>query len=260
MSPVAGNLVIAWSVNGVANYEQSDASFNFVIAAGEEKTISVVVAQGACSASNAITVVGCGDCSNFDAQVRIIDSGRRDVSTQDCLPAGIYTVQATAPAGAGNTFRWSINNVVDNTATGPSISVALGESEQKVVTLEARRGECSDTASVALLACVEQRTDDGFIPCLLFKILALLGLGLIFLGAGLAVLWGRRCEVSRCRVLSEWISLFTFVVNVVAILETVLAACVITSMPIPAFIWALVIGIFQAWLWFVANRRGCIRN
>lgn len=103
MSPVAGNLVIAWSVNGVANYEQSDASFNFVIAAGEEKTISVVVAQGACSASNAITVVGCGDCSNFDAQVRIIDSGRRDVSTQDCLPAGIYTVQATAPAGAGNT-------------------------------------------------------------------------------------------------------------------------------------------------------------
>jgi hypothetical protein len=88
----------------------------------------------------------------------------------------------------------------------------------------------------------------------------LLGVVPLLLGVGASVLWGRNCNVTRCRVLSEWISLFTFVVNVVAILEIVLGMCVITSQPIASGIWALMIAAIQAGLWFEANRQGCING
>jgi len=349
VNPTGNDIGYSWSVNGLADDSQSGSTFDFSISGGEEKTISVFVEQGGCDASNAVTVRGCEDCSGFDAQLRILDSNRRDVTNDDCLPAGDYTVQATSPIGAGNTFRWSVNNVVDETASGATLQVNLGEDDQKIVTLDASRGECRDTSTVVLETCPSEPAEtDGFIPCLLFKLLALLGLGLVFLGAilllcpavalpfppavalaigtglvvgglvllvlglllwvlicqpdgcdwfaflwqalvllgllmiyaglcpacswmflgiipliagaGAAIIWGRNCNVSRCRVLAEWISLFTFVVNVVAILEMILAACVITSHPVASIMWALMIAAFQAWLWFEANRNDCIRG
>jgi hypothetical protein len=352
VSPTGSNIANSWSVNGMADNSQSGSTFNFSISAGEDKTISVVVEQGGCTASNGVIVRGCEDCSSFDAQLRILDRNRRDVTNDECLLPGDYTVQATSPTGGGNTFRWLVDNVVDITATGTTLQVTLGDDEQKIVTLEASRGECRDTASVALETCPpddsgDGNDGDGFIPCLLFKLLALLGLGLVFLGAvlllcplvaapsppqvataigiglviggaallglglllwflicqpdgcdwfaflwqalvllglvmiyagfcpacswmllgaiplilgaGASIVWGRNCNVTRCRVLAEWISLFTFVVNVVAILEMVLAACVITSQPIASVIWGLMIAAIQAWLWFEANRSNCIR-
>lgn len=346
ISPAGGNITYSWSVNGMADNSQNGSTFDFSISATEEKTISLVVAQGSCTASNGVTVTGCEDCSSFDVQLRIFDRNRRDVTGEECLTSGDYTVQATSPTGGSNTFRWSVDNVVDSTTTDATLQVRLGDDDQKIVTLEASRGECHDTASVVLETC-SPSDGDGFIPCLLFKVLALLGLGLVFLGAvlllcplvatpfppqvaaaigigmaiggaillglglllwflvcqptrcdwfaflwqalvllglimiyagfcpscswmllgtiplilgaGASIVWGRNCNVSRCRILAEWISLFTLVVNVMAILELVLAACVITSQPIASFIWGLMIAAIQAWLWFEANRSNCIR-
>jgi hypothetical protein len=350
VSPVGNDIDYAWSVDGTADNSQNSSTFNVSISAGEEKTISVVVEQGGCTASNGVTVRGCEDCRSFDAQLRILDSNRRDVTDEDCLPPGDYTVQAHSPTGGGNTFRWSVDNVVDTAAAGTFLQVTLGDDDQKIVTVEASRGECRDTASVVLKTCPpdDDGHDNGFIPCLLFKLLALLGLGLVFLGgvlllcpmvaapfppqvaaaigislviggaillalglllwflicqpdgcdwfaflwqvlvvlglvmiyagfcpacswmllgviplilgAGASILWGRNCDVTRCGVLAEWISLLTFVVNVVTILEMVLAACVITSRPIASAIWGLMIAAIQAWLWLEANRSNCIRT
>lgn len=88
----------------------------------------------------------------------------------------------------------------------------------------------------------------------------LLGVILLVGGAYAAFQWERECRASRCRFLSEWISLFTIVVNVVAVLEIALALCVITTRPVPAFFWALFIAAIQAWLWYEANRNNCIRS
>jgi len=351
-SPAGSDVEYYWSVNGTAEDGQDDATFDFSLGAGEEKTITVFAQQGACDGSNGVTVRACDDCSDFDTHVQILDGSRRDVTEEDCLAPGDYTVLAISPTGAGNTFRWSVDDVVDSSTTGSSLQVSLGNNDEKIVTLEASRGSCRDTASVVLETCpppVEDGdSDEVFIPCLLFKLLALLGLGLVFLGAilllcppvaapfppqvamaigvglliGGAVLlavglllwilicrpdqcdwfaflwqalillgllmiyagfcpacswmllgilplilgallliaWGRNCDVSRCRVLAEMISLFTFVVNVVAILEMVLAACVITSRPVASIIWGLMIAAIQGWLWYEANRSGCIQT
>ncbi|MFD2190838.1 hypothetical protein [Pistricoccus aurantiacus] len=350
VNPAESDTTYSWSVNGVADNSQIGSTFNISIAAGEEITVSVVVTQGGCTASNGVTVAGCEDCSGFDARLRILDRNRQDVTNEECLPQGDYTVQATSPADGGNAFRWSVDNVVDDTATDTTLAIALGNNDRRIVTLEAARGACRDIASVVLRTCrpADDRDDDVFIPCLLFKVLALLGLGLVFLGAvlllcplvaapfppevavaigiglsiggalllglglllwflicqpsacdwlaflwqalfllglvmiyaglcpgcswmlvgvipliagaGTSIAWGRNCRPTPCRVLTEWITLFTFVVNVVAILEMVLAACVITSRPIASIIWGLMIAAVQAWLWFEANRRNCIRT
>ena len=352
--PTGSDVGYAWSVDGSADDGQDDATFDFSIADGEEKTISVVVDLGGCSSSNGVTIRGCEDCSDFETQLQILDDRRTDVTDEDCLPPGDYTVRATSPTGAGITYRWSVDNEVDETATSSTLLVTLGVEDEQIVTLEASQGGCRDTTTVAIRTCPpepeeeDEDADDGFIPCLLFKLLALLGLGLVFLGAilllcpavaapfpasvavfigigllaggavllalglllwtliceptgcdwlaflwqalvllgllmiyagfcpacswmllggvplilgvGTSVFWGRNCNPSRCRVLSEWISLFTFVVNVVAILEIILAACVVTSRPIASAIWGLVIAGFQGWLWFEANRSNCIRG
>lgn len=351
-SPVGSGVDYSWSVDGTADDSQYGATFDFSLGTGEEKTITVFARQGACDGSNGVTVRACEDCSDFDARVQILDGNRRDVTDDDCLAPGDYTVRVTSPTGAGNTFRWSVDNVVDASATGSSLQVSLENNDEKIVTLEASRGSCRDTATVVLETCPppdeDEDSDEVFIPCLLFKLLALLGLGLVFLGAilllcppvaapfppqvavaigiglliggaillalglilwilichpdrcdwfaflwqalillgllmiyagfcpacswmllgvvplilgaVLLVVWGRNCDASRCRVLAEMISLFTFVVNVVAILEMVLAACVITSHPVAAGIWGLTIAAIQGWLWFEANRNGCIQT
>ncbi len=352
-NPTGNSLDYSWSVDGSADTSQLTSDYDFSIAAGEEKTISVVVEQGACDASNAVAVEGCEDCSSFDAQLRVLNDARRDVTGARCLPAGNYTVQATSPTGAGNSFRWFVNSTFKPNETGSTIQVALGDDDQQTVMLDASRGNCSDIVSVTLTTCDDEDDDDdtpdGFIPCMMFKILALIGLGLfllgailllcpaigmpllpppvaigigialmiggglllslglvlwqlicrptqcdwfaflwqslillgllmiyagfcpacawmligavpLILGAILAIVWGRNCNITRCRALAEWISLFTFVVNVVAILEIILAACVITMHTPVAIIWGIVIAGFQAWLWFEANRNNCISN
>ena len=184
-SPTGNNIDYAWSVNGVANNDQSGANFNVSIAAGEEKTISVLVEQGGCNATNGVTITGCGGCSDYDAQLQILDSNRRDVTGEDCLPPGDYTVQAISPTGAGNTFRWSVNNVVDATATGATLQVNLGNDDEKNVTLEASREECRATATVTLRTCPPaQNGGDESCGCTVLRILAL---ALIFIGFGLVV-------------------------------------------------------------------------
>ena len=348
--PVGSDVDHAWSLDGMADSGTTGSSYGFSLSSGEEKTVSVAVEIGGCSASNGVTVRACEDCSDFETELSILDSGRNDVTNDDCLQPGDYTVQAVSPVGAGNTFTWSVDNEVDPGAIGSTLQVSLGEADQKIVTLEASRGPCRDVASVVLSTCPpeEEREGDGFIPCLLFKLLALLGLGLVFLGAilllcppvaapfppnvavpigiglliggalllalglilwilicrpdecdwfafswqalvllglvmiyggfcpacswlllgviplilgaGAAILWGRNCNVSRCGVLAEWISLFTFVVNVVAILEMILAACIVTTQPVAAGIWALAIAAIQAWLWYEANQNNCIQT
>jgi hypothetical protein len=82
----------------------------------------------------------------------------------------------------------------------------------------------------------------------------------LLLGAVLAVRWARDCGVSRCGVLAEWISLMTVAVNATALMEAILAACVITTRPLAALIWGLAIAGFQGWLWFEFNRNNCIRR
>lgn len=349
-SPSGSGVTHAWSVNGVSVSGQSGAELTVGVTAGETRTVSVFVTRGGCSGSNAVFLAGCEDCSAFEAGVRVLDGGG-NVPTGDCLQPGSYTVEVTAPTGAGNAFRWWIDDELQAGETGPVVSVEVPADTTRTVTLEARRGDCSDIATATLEACREPivvREDDGFIPCLMFKLLALLGLGLVILGlilvlcplvaapfpvqvaigigtglvlggavllllglvlwvlicnpdrcdwlaflwqslillglamvyaglcpgcswmligvlaliagAWLAVVWGRGCNVSTCRVLAEWISLFTFVVNVVGVLEMILAACVITTRPVAAIMWGLMIAAIQAWLWWRANASDCIRR
>jgi hypothetical protein len=52
-NPTGNNIDYSWSVNGIPNNSQNNATFNFSIAAGEEKTISVIVKQGGCEGSEA---------------------------------------------------------------------------------------------------------------------------------------------------------------------------------------------------------------
>ena len=98
----------------------------------------------------------------------------------------------------------------------------------------------------------------GFCPICSWMLLGVIPL---VLGIWASIHWARNCDISRCRVLAEWISLFTFVVNVVVMLEMVLASCVITSHPpIASFFWGLMIAGIQAWLWYEATRNDCIQN
>jgi hypothetical protein len=97
----------------------------------------------------------------------------------------------------------------------------------------------------------------GFCPACLWMLLGLVPLGL---GIGLFLFWRSDCTPTRCRVIIELISLLTFVVNVVAILEFVLARCVITSAPVPAALWGLIIALLQGGLWDQAFRNNCLRD
>ena len=58
-SPTGGNIDYSWSVDGVADETQTGSTYNVSIAAGEQKTVSCFVEQGACDASNAVTIEGC---------------------------------------------------------------------------------------------------------------------------------------------------------------------------------------------------------
>ena len=104
ISPVADDIDYSWFVNGEeADNSQSNSSFNFSILAGEEKRIYVVVEQGACCGSDGVTITGCEDCSSFDAQLRVLNNSGQNVTDEDCLQPGNYTVQIMAPTGGGNT-------------------------------------------------------------------------------------------------------------------------------------------------------------
>lgn len=85
--------------------------------------------------------------------------------------------------------------------------------------------------------------------------------GVIFLIAGAIVLiiWARNCDASRCHVLVELISLFTFVINIVAVMEMILSTCVIASNIVASIVWGIMIAGIQAWLWLDLNRNNCIR-
>lgn len=190
VSPTGNGIVYSWSVNGLVDNSQNGSTFSFSILAGEEKTISVVVEQGGCESSNGVTIRRCEDpndedCTGFETRLRILDRNRRDVTDRECLPPGNYTVRATLPPGDEITPRWMVNNVEDATAAGTTLAVTLRDNEQIIVTLEARLRECHDINTVVLRACPPpvDSSEDVSIPCLLFKVLALLGLGLVFVGA-----------------------------------------------------------------------------
>lgn len=88
----------------------------------------------------------------------------------------------------------------------------------------------------------------------------LVGVLVLVVGYFLFLRWREECRPTACTVVTEWINLFTFVVNIIAVLEAVFAACVIASNPLLAVLWGLFIAGVQAYLWWRANVLGCINR
>ena len=186
-TPSDANTVFVWSLDGTPAPDQpttgqATSTFPFTLAVGEEKTISVAAIQGRCVASDALPVVrACTDCSGFTAELTVRDVQGTDVTERECLPSGsIYTVEV-GPLPGNVTYQWRRGNVVDPTVEDNRYPVQLGDGDE-LVTVEASSGDCRDVASTVLRPC-RPPSDDVSLTCLLFKILALLGLGLATLGA-----------------------------------------------------------------------------
>jgi hypothetical protein len=182
-SPSGQGYAYNWFVNGVQDTTQTGHLYSFTISAGEEKKILVQVSQGDCRGERERVVHGCEDCSDFAADLQVWNASRRNVTDEDCLPAGEYTVQANSPTDPGASLEWRVNNEVLVGETGSSIQVTVSEDNSPIVTLKATQGNCEDIHTVALTTCPPPRDNDGFIPCILFKLLALVGLGFAIVGA-----------------------------------------------------------------------------
>ncbi len=345
-SPTGSGIDYSWSSGGV-NQNTNAANFDFSIGEGDEKSISVAVSQAGCTASGGVNPEGCKDCSDFSLSLKVTDSTGADVTDTDCLDPGSYTVEVDSPPNNAS-LEWRDNNT-DLPDSDTSIEIELAEGEQHLISLEASSEGCSDVVTHLVQHCPPPPPTEVFLPCILFKIFALIGLGLFFLGAimtacptvsapiiappyalalglglmavgavlfilfitlwilickptrcdwfsflwqalvllgfvliyagfcptcswmlagviplilgsYLSIVWARSCDASTCRVLIEWISLMTFVVNVVVVLEFILASCVITSQPIAAGIWGFAIAAIQVFLWQRAMNRGCVSN
>lgn len=199
------NATYEWSVDGTSDPSQTTRRFDFSLVAGEDKTISISVEQGSCGGSNGVRVRGCEDCSNYDVQLRVIGSNRENVTDEDCLPPGDYTVQATSPTGAGNTFKWRVDNVEDTAATGTTLQVNLGNDDEKIVTLEATRGQCRGIATVVLETCPVEENDteengNGICdPCCIWfiiNIIAVFATLVVFVVAGCVFQWAEPISIT----------------------------------------------------------------
>jgi hypothetical protein len=180
-SPSGQGFTYNWFVNGVQDTTQTGHLYSFTINAGEEKKILVQVAQGDCRGERERTVRGCEDCSDFSAELQVWNANRRNVTAENCLPPGDYTVEASSPTDPNASLEWRVNNEVLPGETGSTIQVTVSEDNPQIVTLKATQGNCEDIHTVALGTCPPPR--DGFIPCVLFKLLALIGLGAAIVGA-----------------------------------------------------------------------------
>ena len=85
------------------------------------------------------------------------------------------------------------------------------------------------------------------------------GLGVIVLAAALAafIAWVMRCRPTTCSIYAELL-LVMIVFDITAVLEFVLGACVITSNPIAAVLWALGIAAFNVLVYTGLRRNNCI--
>ena len=265
-SPTGGNIDYSWSLDGVADETQTGSNYDVSIAAGEQKTVSCFVEQGACDASNAVTIEGCEDCRRFDAQVRVLDSNRREVDADRCLAAGNYTVEATSPTGAGNSFRWLVNDALDANAIGNTVQVALGDDDQQRVVLDASRGGCRDLASVTLTTCVappppprHEEDESGTGGCgvlywiglfllIIGSVLAFGGgctLNPVIIGTGIAaavvgtfllIMWALFCvQIAGCRALQRLIGFINALIALFAALGIALAivALILAALGLP---------------------------
>ena len=88
----------------------------------------------------------------------------------------------------------------------------------------------------------------------------LVGAVALIAGGGVMIGWGKSCHPSICKVTIEMIGLFTLVMNIVTVIEAVLANCVISSNWLAALIWALALAAIQAWLWYRASDNHCFRE
>lgn len=265
-NPTATGVGYTWSIGGIPDPTQTGSNFSLNISAGEEKTISVNVEHGNCNASNGITVTGCGK-KDEEKTPPATTPPQRDVSLS-CL-----LFKALALLGLGLIFLGGVlllcpaigmpffpppiaASIGLGLIVGGGVLLGLG---LLLWTLICQPDSCDWFGflwqSLNLIGLVMIYA--GFCPVCSWLLLGIIPL---LVGFILVIVWARNCNISRCGVLAEMISLFTIAVNVTVVLEMILAACVITSRPIASIIWGLAISAIQAGLWYQFNRSNCIRR
>jgi hypothetical protein len=160
-TPVGPDVQYTWSVDNVLQAGASSAVFTVNVGINATRAVQVSAVRAGCPpVPGSVTLTACPagrECA--DAIVfRVLDDQGRPVFTDDCLPAGTYTVEVLQPGGGGTTYGWLVDGQSQPGATGSRFEVVVEAGVTVEVSVRARVPGCPDVRdSVTLRGCGSTR-------------------------------------------------------------------------------------------------------
>ena len=98
------------------------------------------------------------DC--FAVLLEVRDAANQPADAGECLQAGAYSVQVTAPSGTGYSYAWSLDGVQDSSQSGSSYPVSLSAGQTASVSVIVSEDECVVSNGVTLSECTQPDEPD----------------------------------------------------------------------------------------------------
>ncbi len=191
------NAGFTWQVNG----ESVGAGAQIIVEMDGPKDVAVTVSQDDCREQSLdLSLTLCDPalvCPVVENLAVYADNNPDALDLDDCLPVGSYVVKAEGQNIAQGTLEWQVDgvppeNVPEANVVGRDLSLFL-ERDRSISMTITEDGCTTQNAELSIVACendlipTPEPTDGRIDWCVIFRVLMLLGIGILLIGLVLVV-------------------------------------------------------------------------